>query len=200
MAYRDPNRFMSSEFGIEAAQEDTYSCRQTVTCVTAPLSREGFKRFTVTSKIQLKCGQFLRAVPHSPLTSPRYTKPELAAKPVPNAQVTPCQCFPGGLSELTWTAPRHSAGTAAAPQQRGFVRYPWCQATPTDTEAFQPCSASCYPLLTASARGLENRTKHLLSCCSVQLPQQWLKLFLSQRLQVNASVTSTGLEMLSRRS
>lgn len=43
MAYRDPNRFMSSEFGIEAAQEDTYSCRQTVTCVTAPLSREGFK-------------------------------------------------------------------------------------------------------------------------------------------------------------
>lgn len=86
------------------------------------------------------------------------------------------------------------AGTAAAPQQRGFVK---CQATPPDTEAFKPSSASCYPLLTASARELENRTTHLLSCCSVQLPQQWLQSFLSQRLQVNASVvTSTGLEML----
>lgn len=106
--------------------------------------------------------------------------------------------LPGGLSELTWTTPRHSAGAAAAPQHRGFVKYWWCQAAPTDTQTFKHSSASCYPLLTASARELENRTKYLLSCCSVQLPQQWFKLFLSQRLQVNArAVTSTGLEMLS---
>lgn len=138
-------------------------------CVTAPLCREGVKDLQLLRYNWV--WPALQSCPTLFSRLPQYTKPELAAKPVPNPQVTPCQCFPGGLSELPSTTPKHGVGAAAAPQQRGFVKYWWCQATPTDTEAFQPSSASCYPLLAASARELENRTKH---CCSVQLLQPWL--------------------------